>query len=836
MNRLPSVARTYVSLIIVMGAVVLLVSLPRAEFKTPTIFGALLVLAAATATLKVYLPVKRSGSALGSTMSVSSAVEFAALLLVGPHEAIIVAMVSAFCQRNLNTREPTPAYRTVFSMAAIVLTVEGAGLAFRLLGGSTVPGVSLLSLARPLAGTALVYFLMNTGLEATAVALSSGERIDKVWHSNFLWSGPGYFVSFCVAALASSLIKQNGIAIVPLTFVPLYLTYRSYQLYMGRIEDEQRQVKQTADLHLATIEALARAIDAKDQSAYTHIWRVQLYAARLAQAIGLDEADVQGIKTAALLQDIGKLAVPEHILSKPGPLTKEEFEKVRSHPEVGAGIIASVPFPYPVAPAISSHHEHWDGGGYPHGLRGEAIPLGARILTIVDYFDAVTTPRPYRKAFGVDEAIDLLKREAGSALDPRLVKTFIELLPALLEETAAYEQSAPVADAIGAAPSGELAAGSANDAPQSAFENIALAHREIYALYEIAQPMSTSLSAADTMALISSKLAKIVPWSGCSLFLRDPKSQTLKCAFAVGLDVPRLLNRTLSGEYSLDGWVARTRRPLVNSDPRITFESAGVDGRTELKSALVCPLVFNDSLIGVLAVYHVDAERYTEGHRRLLERVAEQADVVLHNSLVFEKTQEEALTDALTGLPNRRSIMLHLSQELSRADRLRSPVALILLDIDDFKSINDTHGHNTGDRALCGVATALQSVLRSYDLCARYGGDEFVLVLPNCTREAAEARRVELQQRISRIELEIWPETIVTLGASAGVSVFPDDGTAHEALIAEADRRMYKDKANRKKRGQSTSGSPDPGNPPAADSAQTRTTDEPFNALEQTIG
>ena len=226
--------------------------------------------------------------------------------------------------------------------------------------------------------------------------------------------------------------------------------------------------------------------------------------------------------------------------------------------------------------------------------------------------------------------------------------------------------------------------------------------------------------------------------------------------------------------------MARTRRPLVNSDPRITFESAGLDGRTELKSALVCPLVFNDTLIGVLAVYHVDADRYTEGHRRLLERVAEQAGVVLHNSLVFEKTQEEALTDALTGLSNRRSIVLHLSQELSRAERLRSRVALILLDIDDFKSINDTHGHNIGDRALCEVAAALQSVLRSYDLCARYGGDEFVLVLPNCTREAAEARRLELQQRINRIQLEIWPETIVTLGASAGVSVFPDDGTTHE--------------------------------------------------------
>ena len=815
MNRLPAVARFYFSLIIAAGVAVFVVCLPRAAFKDPVIFGALLVLAAATATLKVHLPLMRSGS----TMSVSSAVQFAALLLIGPHETIVVAVVSAFCQSNLNTRGRTPPYRTLFSMASIALTVEGAGLAFRMLGGAMGPQVSLVSLVRPLAGTGLVYFLINTGLVATAVALSTRERVDKIWHRDFLWSAPGYFVSFSVAVLAASLVKQAEILLVPLTLVPLYLTYRNYKLYLGRIEDEQRQVTQTANLHLATIEALARAIGAKDQSAYTRIWRVQRYAARLAQAIGLGEADVQGIKTAALLQDIGKLAVPEHILSKPGPLTKEEFEKIRSHPEVGAEIIAAVPFPYPVAPTISSHHEHWDGGGYPQGLRGEAIPLGARILTIVDYFDAVTTERPYRKAFGVEEAIDLLKREAGSALDPRLVTTFIELLPSLLAESAEYEQKAPAANTIGTFPSGEPAPGQGSDAPQSAFENIALAHREIYALYEIAQPMSTSLSAADTMALISSKLAKIVPWSGCSLFLRDTKAQTLKCAFAVGLDVPRLLNRTLSGEYSLDGWAARTGRPLVNSDPRIMFESAGLDGRTELKSALVCPLVFNDTLIGVLAVYHVDADRYTEGHRRLLERVAEQAGVVLHNSLVFEKTQEEALTDALTGLSNRRSIVLHLSQELSRAERLRSRVALILLDIDDFKSINDTHGHNIGDRALCEVAAALQSVLRPYDLCARYGGDEFVLVLPNCTREAAEARRLELQQRINRIQLEIWPETIVTLGASAGVSVFPDDGITHEVLIASADRRMYQDKAGRKTLGPPASGSIEVAAPALTDSA-----------------
>src|SRR4029078_13010287 len=194
---------------------------------------------------------------------------------------------------------------------------------------------------------------------------------------------------------------------------------------IGRIEDERQHVQQTSDLHLATIEALARAIDAKDQPARSHIRRVQLFAAGLARAAGLAEHEIQGVKTAALLHDIGKLAVPEHILSKPGPLTHEEFQKIRIHPQVGAEIIAAVPFPYPVAPLILSHHERWDGKGYPQGLKTDQIPLGARILTIVDYFDAVTTERPYHKALNHESAIGLLKHEAGRALDPKLVEKFI---------------------------------------------------------------------------------------------------------------------------------------------------------------------------------------------------------------------------------------------------------------------------------------------------------------------------------------------------------------------------------------------------------------------------
>jgi len=796
MTELNRPTRLYVGAVIAIGIVVLLMRLPDIRFAQPLLFVSLLVLSSVSAALKVALPLTTSGS----TMSVSYAVDFASLLLLGPHETMLVAAGSAYSQCHFNSKERNPIHRTLFSVASLVITVQGAGLCFQLLGGST-SAMPLADLAKPLVVAATVYFLLNTGLVATAIALSTRANIVSTWNNNFLWSAPSYFVGAGSAAVAAWLVSHAGYWVAPLTFAPLYLTYRTYKVYMGRIEDEQRHVQQTSDLHLATIEALARAIDAKDQTAQMHIRRVQVYAAGLARAAGLSEAEIQGVKTAALLHDIGKLAVPEHILSKPGPLTQEEFQKIRIHPQVGAEIIAAVPFPYPVAPLILSHHERWDGKGYPQGLVGEDIPMGARILTIVDYYDAVTTERPYHKALTHDSAIGLLKHESGRALDPKLVPRFVEMLPSLIAELGGeghrVEEAEPAAMLPGSTAVGLVPSGAA-----SAFENIALAHREIYALYEIAQSMGTSLGVSDTMALISSKLSKVVSWSGCSLFLHQPESDSLKCRFAAGVDAPRLLDVTLKVGHGLAGWVARNRRTLINGNPRVTFEAAGIADEIALRSAIVCPLQYNDTFIGCLSLYHVEQNHYTEDHRRLLERIAEQAGAVIHNSIVFEQTQEDSLTDPLTALPNRRSMFVHLSRELARAERLKSEVAIIVMDIDGFKSINDTYGHNVGDHALREVAGALQGALRPYDLCVRYAGDEFIVVLADCSREAADIKRRELQARIADIQVEVRAGKRLALGVSAGAAVFPHDGATYEQLLADADHRMYRDKAARRHHGQ----------------------------------
>jgi len=584
----------------------------------------------------------------------------------------------------------------------------------------------------------------------------------------------------------------------------VYFGHRAYRVYRGRLDAERRRADDMAVLHLATMEALALAIDAKDQTARSHLQRVQVYATGIARGLGMSATDIEGVRTAALLHDIGKLAVPEHILSKPGPLTHEEFQKVRVHPQVGAEIISAVPFPYPVAPLILSHHERWDGKGYPQGLKGEEIPLGARILTVVDYYHALTSDRPYHKGMTRAAALALLQQEAGRALDPSVVAMFLKLEGDLAAAAARVESAA--APRLSLEPTnqhGRPVAASRPASPKSntVFEDIALAHREIYALYEIAQTMGTSLDVSDTMALISSKLSSLVPFSSCALFLFDEEVDTLRCRFATGVEADAIGAMSVRAGQGLSGWVARNRRPLVNAQPSAEFAAAGLTTvATTLQSALVAPLVFSERLIGTLAVYSTQADFYTDDHRRLLDRVSEQAAAVLNNSIVFEQTQEDSLTDSLTGLPNTRFMFMHLTRELARAERLKAEVALLVMDLDSFKDINDSHGHHVGDRALREVASVLRSAIRPYDICVRYAGDEFIVVLSGCGADEADRKRLELQRTVDGLLFEARPGRRLPLAISVGAAIYPQDGDTYEALLATADSRMYRDKSRRKQR------------------------------------
>jgi diguanylate cyclase (GGDEF)-like protein len=406
--------------------------------------------------------------------------------------------------------------------------------------------------------------------------------------------------------------------------------------------------------------------------------------------------------------------------------------------------------------------------------------VGARILSVVDCFTSMLTERPYRPSHTYAEAIATLRENGGSTLDPGLVEKFIEILPAIeaqLHSVTSASQAIAIAESD-----------NAQDGPTTALEDIAVAHREEHMLRDIGQSLSSSLRVSDALSLISTRLVSMMPLDACALFLVDPQSQLFMCAHVVG-----------SHQEAIRGTTAGTIESLGLAMPSAAGSMLGTTVR--LQSLTVAPLVTARGTIGALAVYHAERSAYTPDHRRLLTRVASHAANVIANALVFEQTQEQSLTDVLTGLPNRRYLDRHLAQEVARVHRHGGQLSILILDMDGFKQINDAFGHQAGDSALKEVSQVLRASLRVYDVCARFAGDEFVLVLGDCDTAQAERRRVDLQRAISSLCVEPLPGSIVSLSVSVGAATFPDDADTVDGVISVADRRMYRDKAQRKRLG-----------------------------------
>ena len=670
----PVAGQVFVYSMIALGAVIVTSTVSELEFSRPGLFAALLALSMVSAALKVDMPLGVGSSGV----SLSFAVDFTALLLLGPAPTVLIAPTSGWSQCTFRMPERNPPSRTLFGMATLAASVAAAGFTYTRLGGTygTLPASPL----QPLMAAAMIYFLVNSVAAAGAFALFEGRGVIRVWHDNFLWSVSSYVVGTIAAGIAVDVFNGARPWHAALALLPVGLTYRTYRNYLKGIADEQKRVGELAQLHRESTEVLARAIQAKDESGSRHVERVRYYAAALARSLELSDLDRQGVEIAALLHDIGKLAVPEHILSKPGPLTPDERKTIQLHAQIGAEIVGAVPFPYPVAPLIRSHHERWDGKGYPSGLRGEQIPVGARVLSVVDFFDALTSARPYRPPLLPDVAIMMLRAEAGKAFDPAIVERFAELLPRLRPPTDEdFDQRIMSGSSADRRPYG------GDDARADAFAEIASANREDDALYEIAQSLGRSMSLVETMTLVSAKLSTLVPFSLCGLFVKSTE-KNLHCRFAIGAHSGLLEDALIAEGAGLSGWVARHRRPLVNGLPIAEFKAAGVQvSDVQLRSALICPVTLGEEVIGTIALFHDLADAYTDDHRRILDQVAVQAASAVHNVLLFERSERQALKEGLTRLGNPRTLQFHVTNEPGRARRTSTPFALVLAEVDDFK-------------------------------------------------------------------------------------------------------------------------------------------------------
>ena len=370
-------------------------------------------------------------------ISISETFVFSAVLIFGPGAGVLTVLLDAAIinLKMASKRRALRFDRALFNLAAPSLAVWLGGNVMAFAGVPPVHDwqgrpIGLQRLVGPLVGFAVVYFAFNSGLVATAIGIAQGVSPYKIWHDHFAWLSLNYFSGASISSLLVVVYQtERGgwtfLAVVGPLLLILYLTFRES---MARVADANHHIGELNQLYLATVQTLAAAIDAKDQVTHGHIKRVQNYARELAVAIGIkNDIQLKAIQAAAVLHDTGKIAIPESILNKPGPLTTDEFEVMKQHAAMGADIISSVNFPYPVEPIVRYHHENWDGSGYPDGLMGTDIPIGARILSVVDCFDALTSDRPYRLRLSEGEAIEILLRRRGNMYDPLVVDTFLRV-------------------------------------------------------------------------------------------------------------------------------------------------------------------------------------------------------------------------------------------------------------------------------------------------------------------------------------------------------------------------------------------------------------------------
>ncbi len=756
-----------------------------------------------------------------SEKSVADAFIFLAAMMytVGPNGAVGPAVLLAATVGFISSWKSTDRRITVFATGASIISTYAAASLYGLLvrtffkgADFGAQGFQLDLLLLPLCALALVQYSLSTLATSAFIAFDSGKTRLTLSRESLVWTSMTEVGSAASAALFYSALHSGSIPFVFVGLLIIGLVHLLYRFDEQRIsevkrseEAKARHIQEMADLHMNTIESLAIAIDAKDQTTHGHVRRTQIYATEMGKLLKVNESEVQALVAGALLHDIGKLAVPEYILNKPGKLTESEFAKMKIHTTVGGDILKRVGFPYPVEDIVRFHHEKWDGSGYPKGLKAQQIPLVARIISVVDFYDATRCDRPYRKGMTREDSLSLLRKMAGSSFDPKVVEVFIanvEKFDDMIAEHDIQEQvsSELPEDQTDARPDAGLAS-DVLGAPDNTlgFRSITEAQREVFALHEIAQTIGSSLNLQDTVSLVSSKLRAIVPFDTCIIYLVDEKTGKALPAHCAGENPEIFTKRRVNVGDGITGWVIANARSMCNASPELDLVGVPEEITKSIRGVLVSPLVREDGAFGAITLYSKSRISYTTEHVRLLESVSQHASSALNNALTFEKTRESALTDPLTDLPNSRAFYMMLEQRIAEGQRLnKESLAVISLDVDDFKKINDAYGHAVGDRVLASIAKVIKKEMRQMDILARYAGDEFVAIMPMASAMMASMVAERIRSAVESQKFQVRTGKMVEVGVSLGISCFPNDGETTEQLLTAAARNMQQDKHARK--------------------------------------
>jgi putative nucleotidyltransferase with HDIG domain len=553
---------------------------------------------------------------VNARISVSEAFVFAAVLLYGPEVATIIVALDTLVVSLWLGRTSRSAFRALFNMAAGTVAIWlSAHAFFRTIGNPSPPvNVPLDGLLVPLAVLSTSYFTLNSAMVAIVVASERSVSAFLIWRTNFLWLSLNYLGGASVAGLLASYTRGVDLTTLGLILPLLLITYLTFRTSMGRLEDATKHVIQLNELYLSAIETLAMAVDAKDQITHGHIRRVQTYATELARRMGVtDDRQLKAIEAAALLHDMGKLAIPEHILNKPGKLSSAEFEKMKRHADIGADLLSSIPFPYPVTPIVRHHHENWDGSGYPNGISGADIPLGSRILSVVDCFDALTSDRPYRPRLTDDAAFQILRERRGIMYDPLAVDTFI----------GAFDAIAPLAQMAGRQARSLLPVG-IHEIPisKSTSDEIRAGSAHTATLAEARRVFAKTITPEQACSILAQLVRQMLPAGIAGVYTYLPDSDVLRCTHTSGDPNRALFGLEIPKGERTTGWVAANGSGILNSSAALDLGHVREHFPTELQSAMSIPLQASEQLIGVLTVYSFLPDPFTEYHLYLAEQVS----------------------------------------------------------------------------------------------------------------------------------------------------------------------------------------------------------------------
>lgn len=783
-HDLPLPLRLHLAVTAVLALLVCTLLLPEVNW-TPDqwiLLICLLVLSAIFGLSKVRLTLDQQILNLG-TVAVSLA-----QMTMGTRAAALcagmIAIVSTYVRRGADDDtlgvQRVPLHRALFNLSACMVAAGVAGCVFEGVEAA-VSGPALgngQSLVPALAAWTGVYFLLNTLLVAFAIAFSKGERPFSLWRRHFLWLGPGFFASSSLGAGIYLLCLRYGLwAVLPVPVI--YGIFEAYREHAARLQLQARHIQELHRLTESVVASLAVAVEAKDRYTREHIRRVQHYAVSLAEAAGVDEADREAVRYGALAHDIGKIAIPERILCKPGKLTPEEYRRMKTHVDIGAMILAPVRFPYPVVEAVRSHHERWDGLGYPDGLRGEQIPLGGRIIAIADIFDALTSDRPYRRAMAPEEALEVLRRGAGTQFDPRLVEIFIRIYPRVAQEL----------EALRAADDQPIGEGPAGDSPAS--EGAPGSARFGWPdLSDLLRDPRTD----DLFRVVLEHLPSVLPYVTAVIYEADAAGRELVATHVAGSYADALQGMTIRMGEGVAGRAAQDRCSFLNAaavlDVGRVFDPTE---HIELSAALCAPVVVGDEAVAVLALYHTSYDLYTEEHRIALTAIAGQVAAALAEQRRCAQERALLLSDPGTGLYNHRYLVPLLEQKLAVARRQERQVALVMLDLDGYRGLEERHGAAAVRDAAATLGQRLRECARGNDTVCRWADDQFIIVLDGAGQR--DARRVA--ERVRRVVGEQKLGEALAACCSTGTAVFPNDGDSARALLAALEMRTLQDRLTR---------------------------------------